>query len=576
MALCFYGFLLLILNFIVGFRIYDVSLMPRLLALMVFLAAVLPFFIAPKFSRNLDFRILRDPVVVSFGLYFSLTAVSHLFAINATAGFNDLFKTFGTFVVLCLSCLMLASTPGWPVLLSRIVTLAALGSCGVGFYQITTQFGFGFPTRAEAEAVTGLMSNVNLYAGFLNLLLPFCLCGLFIQRGVWRGACALASVATVFLIVLLQSRAAYISLFAGGAVVCVVLFFFRKTFGLAFSKRALGAMAVGVFLLVAAGVAGFALDIPAAQRLRTIFTSDFSAIDGGRLMIWGITLEMIRDFFWTGVGAGNFTIRMHEYLGQPGQDFSGKITNWAQPHHDFLWVFSEKGLFGFLVFFAVFFFAFWRAFAFLRTARSRDSAWIVLFSIMGLTAYVTASCFDFPLERINQQVYLAVFLSIVIAAGFEGHPSLGSISYQARFAVCTAAILFALFGTAYGIIAIRQEFHVNLARRAIRNADFPAAIFHARQAATTWKTLDPVATPVAFLEGYAFWKSGNTAEALPLLERARVDNPNRLYILSTLGQAYIQSGMNAEALECLSLAIKRYPDDSEARSAWKRALHFRE
>jgi tetratricopeptide (TPR) repeat protein len=131
--------------------------------------------------------------------------------------------------------------------------------------------------------------------------------------------------------------------------------------------------------------------------------------------------------------------------------------------------------------------------------------------------------------------------------------------------------LVALFGTAYGIIAIRQEFHVNLARRAIRNADFLAAIFHARQAATTWKTLDPVATPVAFLEGYAFWKSGNTAEALPLLERARADNPNRLYILLTLGQVYIQAGMNAEALECLSLALKRYPEDSEIRAALKMA-----
>lgn len=571
MALLFYLFLLLALNWIVGWGIYDLTMVPRLLALMGFLVLVLPIFTAPKISRGFDFRILRDPVVVCFGLYFAETAISLFFAINPTAGFNDLFKTFGTFVVLCLSCLLLVSTPGWPVLLSRIVTLAAFGSCGVGFYQIATLFGFGFPTRAEAEAVTGLMSNVNLYAGFLNLLLPFCLCGFFIQRGVWRWASVLASVGTVLLIVLLQSRAAYLSLFVGGGVVCGMLFLFRKSFGLVLSRRVQAGIACGVLILFAAAVAGFAFDVPAVQRIRTIFTSDFSAIDGGRLMIWGITLEMIRDCFWTGVGAGNFTIRMHEYLGQPGQDFSGKITNWAQPHHDFLWVFSEKGLLGFLSFLAVFVFAFWRAFAVIQTVRYRETAWMVLFSVMGLVAYLTASCFDFPLERINQQVYLAVLLSIVVSAGFQHEASHSQLKFWQQIAACLALTLFALLGTAYGIIAIRQEYQVNLARRALRNADFSAAILHARQAATRWKTLDPVATPVAFLEGYAFWKMGHTAEALPLLQRARSDNPNRLYILSTLGQAYTRAGLYAEALECLTLAVKLYPNDLEARSALEKA-----
>ena len=568
MAIAFYGFLLVALNWIVGWNIYDLTLMPRLLALMVFLGLAVSVFSFSKASKKFDTAILRDPLVLCLGAYAALTAASLAFALNPTAGFTDVFKSFGAFVVLCLSCLILPTVPNWPGLLSRIVTLAALGSSGLGFYQILTKFGLGFPTRTQAEAVTGLMSNVNLHAGFLNLLLPFCLCGLFIQRGPWRVACGIASASTILLIILLQSRAAYISLVAGALVVCVIACLFRKSFGLVFSKRTLLTLAAGACVFAVAAGLAFASENPISQRLRTIFTSDFSAIDGGRLMIWGITLEMIRDHFVTGVGAGNFTIRLHEYLDRSGLDFSGKLLNWAQPHNDFLWVFAEKGILGFLLFAAVFVLAFLRAIAALRAPRNRDAAWMVAFALMGLTAYITASCFDFPLERINQQVYLAVLLSILVVAPRPSAPVKKSSPHWFP-AACTLALLVA--GTVYSLAAIKQENLVNYTRHWIKTGNFPAAIAYARQARTPWKTLDPVATPVSFLEGYAILKTGDARSAIPLFEQARRENPNRLYILQNLADAYLAAGRKADAIECLELAIRRYPQDAPTRAALERA-----
>jgi O-antigen ligase len=570
MVIAFYGFLLVALNWIVGWNIYDLTLMPRLLALMVFLALTVPVFAFSRASKKFDAAVLRDPLVLCFGGYVVVTAGSLAFALNPTAGLTDAFKSFGAFAVLCLSCLILPTIPNWPVLLSRIVTLAALGSSGLGFYQITSKFGFGFPTRGEAEAVTGLMSNVNLYAGFLNMLLPFCLCGLFIQRGPWRAVCGVASASTILLIVLLQSRAAYISLVAGLVVVCAILCLFRKSFGLVFSKRTLLALAAGVCALVVMAGVAFASDNPVSQRLRTIFTSDFSAIDGGRLMIWGITLEMIRDYFATGVGAGNFTIRLHEYFDRPGLDFSGKILNWAQPHNDFLWVFAEKGVLGFLLFAAVFVLAILHAIAALRAPCKRDVAWMTAFALMGLTAYIGASCFDFPLERINQQVYLAVLLSILVVAPRPPSPAKQKKSVPHWIlAACAIAILVA--GTVYSIAAIKQENLINYTRHWIKTGNFPAAIAYARQARTLWKTLDPVATPLSFLEGYAVLKTGDARSAIPLFELARRENPNRLYILQNLADAYLAAGRKADAIECLELATRRYPQDAPTKAALERA-----
>jgi len=570
MAIAFYGFLLVALNWIVGWNIYDLTLMPRLLALMVFLGLAVSAFSFSKASKKFDSAILRDPLVLCLGAYAALTAVSLAFALNPTAGFTDVFKSFGAFVALCLSCLILPTVPNWPGLLSRIVTLAALGSSGLGFYQILTKFGLGFPTRTQAEAVTGLMSNVNLHAGFLNLLLPFCLCGLFIQRGPWRVACGIASASTILLIILLQSRAAYISLVAGALVVCVIACLFRKSFGLVFSKRTLLTLAAGACVFAVAAGLAFVSENPNSQRLRTIFTSDFSAIDGGRLMIWGITLEMIRDHFVTGVGAGNFTIRLHEYLDRPGLDFSGKLLNWAQPHNDFLWVFAEKGILGFLLFAAVFVLAFLRAIAALRAPRNRDAAWMVAFALMGLTAYIIASCFDFPLERINQQVYLAVLLSILVVASRPPSPVKQKKS-ALHWIPAASAIVILVAGTVYSLAAIKQENLVNYTRHWIKTGNFPAAIAYARQARTPWKTLDPVATPVSFLEGYAILKTGDARSAIPLFEQARRENPNRLYIFQNLADAYLAVGRKADAIECLELAIRRYPQDAPTRAALERA-----
>jgi len=570
MAQVFFGFLLVVLNWIVGFWIYDVSLLPRLLALMVFLAVALSFCARPTVWKRFDFSILWNPVIAFFGLYTLLTASSLVFAINPTAGFNDLFRTIGAFVVLCLSCLILSATPRWPVLLVRVVSIAALGASAVGYYQMFSKFGLGVPTRAEAEAVTGLMSNVNLFAGFLNLLAPFCLCGVFIQQGLWRAASAICGLATIFLIVLLQSRASYIGLGAGLFVAGTSIIFFGRNLGFVLSRRGLALAAAAAFLMIAAATVAITTDNPVGQRVQTIFTGDFSKIDGGRLMVWGLTLEMIRDHFFTGVGAGNFTIRMHEYLGRPGRDFSSILTNWAQPHNDFLWAFAEKGVLGFVTFLAVFLAAFLRGLSALRDPLERRTAWITIFSLAGLAAYATASCFDFPLERINQQVYLALLLSILLVARYRSKKSRRIIFWPIGLAAAVAFVML-IMGSIYAVAAIRQEYHVNLARRAIRQEDYRQAILQAHMAATAWKTLDPVATPIAFLEGYALWKSGNTSEALPRLQLARLANPNRLYILQTLGEVYLELGYSKEAVECLDLAVLRYPNEVEPRALLEKA-----
>jgi O-antigen ligase len=570
MGVVFFGFLLVALNWIVGWNIYDTTLVPRLLALMVFLTLALAWCARPTVWRRLDFSVLRSPVVACFGLYALVTGASLSFAINPTAGFNDFFRTVGALVVLCLSCLVLASTPRWPILLVRIVCIAAAGACVLGYYQIVSKFGWRVPDREEVMAVTGLMSNVNLYAGFLNLLMPFCICGIFLQRGFWRAAAGLCSVALVVLVILLQSRGAYIGMGAFLLVTGAAVVFLGKNLGVVLSRRSLVWVGAAAVLAVAGLAVVLAGDNPVAQRFRTLLTADFQTIDGGRLMVWQMALEMAHDYFFTGAGAGNFTIRMHEYIARPGRDFSGIALNWAQPHNDFLWVFAEKGIFGLLAFAGIFVFAIAAALRALRGSHSRENAWAAVCALAGLTAYVTASCFDFPLERINQQVFFAVLLAVAVAANHQPLRPPGKIP-PAIVVGAALAIVLMLLGSAYSIAALRQEHHVKVARGMIARSDFLGAVVQTRLAATPWKTLDPVGAPVAFLEGHAFLKAGQIQAALPLLRTAREQNPNRLYILRALGEACLAAGLRDEAFDCFSYALKLYPQDAPLRLLLEKA-----
>lgn len=99
-----------------------------------------------------------------------------------------------------------------------------------------------------------------------------------------------------------------------------------------------------------------------------------------------------------------------------------------------------------------------------------------------------------------------------------------------------------------------------LSRRAIRDKQWPAVVDHARLATTPWKTLDAFVTPIAFLEAMGHIKLGNLPEATACLERARRDNPNRMYVINNLGVLYAHAGRFDDAIECFELAVHRYPD----------------
>jgi tetratricopeptide (TPR) repeat protein len=183
---------------------------------------------------------------------------------------------------------------------------------------------------------------------------------------------------------------------------------------------------------------------------------------------------------------------------------------------------------------------------------------------MGLTSYVTLSSFDFPLERINHQTSFALILAVVTVLKHAVQPAAGGFpapgtARLGRLVVVPLVMAALGLGIAYSLAAVQQEKDVIVARQAYGQGKWEEMLAAAKRARTPWKTLDPLVSPVAFLEGMAHVQLGHVPEGIECLEQALVDNPNRMYVINNLGILYASTGRFDEAIECFSLAANRYP-----------------
>ena len=580
----FFGCAMVAVNWVYDPGAIDETMMPRLLAVSTFLVAAVAVVSLSPVTARLDGSALAAPIVPLFAGYTLVTCLSLLVAFNPSAGLTDVFRTLATLVTLTLACLLLPTVPRWREWFLRIAVVAGLGLAVVGGWQIAGRLvspqGFDLRDRHALEEITGIMSNVNLFAGMLVLSLPWCLAAAVLCERRWRTAAILAAAGQACLLVVLQSRAAWLAAAVGAGVASLAVAARPESFGLPpRTRRLVVAGWTAALVLVAGGIAVAPADHPLARRFRSIFDEASAETlgqprEGGRLMIWKITAEMIGDHLLTGVGAGNFMLRLPEYFVDESLDFSAVHTNWLQPHNDFLWVFSEKGLPGILLFAGVFVAAaraIRRVLAAAPSAAAPADRWLAVAAAAGLASYVALSCFDFPLERITHQIALAVLLAVVavvarVAPHDAGRPPPAWSLRGGRdlprwlpWGLAAAAAVALAAGAAYAAVALRQEKDVIAQRRAWRDGDFEGVLAASRRADTPWKTLDPYGSPVAFLEGMAFVQLGRTAEAIASLERAMDQNPNRMYVANNLAIQYLGAGRIDDAMQLFAMLCDAYP-----------------
>lgn len=564
----FAAFGLLVLPLILSNAAMDISLVPRMLAWVFFLILISFFFYIGKLHRQLDLFVLKKSVFPIFAIYFIIGLISLLFAENAKAGLFDMFKTFSFGLFLAYSTFIFLNTPDWQDRLARFFIAGTLLILFIGYVQYMHKLGPGIHSRGELMNLQGLMSNVNLYAGYLMILLPVTIYGAIALKRIWRKLAIIALVLGIILIILLQTRSVYLGLMVSVPATGVMLLVFYRQFQMTAKQRNLFAfMMIGLAIFVV----GVGILLPDDHMIKSRALSMFTDTENPRILVWETSVRLIADNPLLGVGAGNFHIRMSEYVGASGLGEQGII--WMRPHNDYLWVAAEKGIPGLLSFLLLFLTSFLYGWKMINLDVGWQKKLFALLILMGLMAYMVFSFFDFPLERVNHQIVLAIYLSALVSMLHAKHPSGSAKPKYFPRVVFLPVITILLLAMVYGFNSIRLEKHVKIARAAHDAGDYSAMLKAAGDAKTVWRDFDPIGNPVVLYECLAYMGLNNIPKALEAGEKARQKTPNRRTVLLPLGYIYLSNGQYNEAIQCMTQIVHMYPEDEIAWTMIGGAYH---
>ncbi|MCX6303747.1 MAG: O-antigen ligase family protein [Bacteroidetes bacterium] len=558
----FTGFIVVFLPFFYLREVWDQTLMPRLLAQSLFLWGFAISFLLAKFFQKFDFSILRFKIFPLLAAYFLATMISLVFACNSREGIFDVVKTFMFISLVILGTMLFLQTDKWAETLSVLVLCSAVISIVIGFLQyylrvLQSPELFLPDGRPVIYAVDGIMSHKNLFSLSLLMMLPFIAYGIYSAKGGLKPAFVAAFILIFILIILLKTRAVWLGIIVSGTITMAILLLLADKFNIPGKWK--NTLIAGLVIILFTGIvfAGSARMSSQNSFLRylTSIADTKNVLNTGRLKTWSLTVNMIRDHYLTGVGAGNWQINAPAYY--RGRFSEEEQLNWIRPHNDYLWVMSEKGIAGILLFLSVFALLIYYLFVIIAKSTYHDKM-LSLFLLAGIVGYLVSSAFDFPYERPYHQSFLALYLISAVWMMHRIKPQ-ASINIR-RPLVAIPYLLLISFAVFYSYTTVRQEVYLRKAYAASEQHDGMKMLEYAREAESPLKNMDPLANPVASYLGKAFTELNDLPNALIAFREAYRVFPDKMKSIINLAKVNEKLKLYDESEQILKRGLNLYPD----------------
>lgn len=548
----------------------DITLMPRLLVVSGFLAIMSVLLLRGKNLATMDFTPLRSALFPVTAAYLLITIISVVWAVNPRESYFDMVRTSMFLWVLLFATLIFRVHEGWQEKLPKFISVATLLAVVIGLVQYFEKVVNGPSVledgREAIYGVVGVMSHKNEFSNALMLMLPFLVYGVYSLRKEWRWLSAIALIMNLVMILLLKTRSVWVGVAIGAIVTGMFLVFagHRVKFHRAW-RIGIGAV---IFLAVAGISYIYSLpkkpdDFSFTGRIQNI-TDLNSPHNISRLNVWKATLQMIHERpFYEGVGAGNWQLLIAPYC--KGMFSSISALNWGRPHNDFLWVWAEKGVFGLILYLAMFFLGFFylfRVFFFSPHTRDRMLALLIAGGILG---YLSISFFSFPYERVNHTVYLALYFAAAMVLHHRAFPR-NPLKVNTKL-LLAGAILMNGFGVIYGYHAVKMEVNMKRTIQAEKQNRFEVAIDYAQKSMNPFRSLNPMAYPPEYYVAKSDAALGRDEQALEGFRKTLELFPGNVWTISRMGLIYSKQKQYDSLITCLTYITDLVPDLRQERKA---------
>ena len=415
-----------------------------------------------------------------------------------------------------------------------LFTVFLLSGLLQAFYGIMQLYDISPGIVSNQFKVIGTLGNPDYFAGYLVSVAPFAF-GIYLLSknkkvfaGYFKTIALISFLGCIFILPSTLSRASWLACSAGIAVILWQKYHFTEKLKTIFNTKikmvSVVAMSLIIFLVIIAGL----------YQIKP--ESAF-----GRLLLWKVSLNMIEENPFVGVGFNKFDVAYNNYQADYFAKGNGSNTeklladNVRHAHNEYLQIAAEIGLIGLLIFLGIIF----SAFKFsvinnnLNTLQLTERVIINISSKAGFIALLVFALFSFPLHILPNLINFTFLLAIISRTNkpiFFKEFTLNSLVTKPVAIILIASI---------SVLTIK---YLNLYESYFKwNDAFRAAkIGYFESAKDEYERLFPVLKnngEFLFFYGASLSAVGNYNKAIKFLEPAKhkFSDPN-LYI--TLGQTY--------------------------------------
>jgi O-antigen ligase/lipoprotein NlpI len=557
------GVLIIILPIIYSNSTLDPDLYIRLIGLSLYLIVLIVYVIV----NIKKFKILADPKIILVYLLFVIYTFFCIFnSRNISDGIFEWIKILYCFILVFLLSGLLKNIKLEPAIVKSFTLLCLILSISgaIDFFKIIIHGELIIPL--STYEVTSFFGHRNLFCQMLFFSFPFTLISaLYSKERFWKIIGFSSFVSSLFLLIILSNRATWLALIAG---FLSMLFFYLVRYSRGFHYKNISSGKKRIFLVTILVLIFTFIIYRNYSNVASLKTHAKDMVDvtkgstKDRIELWTRTVKMIEEKPLFGQGLGNWKIEILKY-GNEGLVSENNNTFYQRPHNDFLWIMSECGLIGVLLFASIWIIALVYIVRILFKCKSGEEFFfynMVLFVVLG---YLVFSFFSFPRERAETIIVTSIVLGLIMNKYSEIREKKYENPKHSRL-----FLFFILILISASLVIIHSRYssdiHMKKALIAKENKNYTLVIKEVNKAKSVFYPMDPFSTPLLWYRGSAFFNLNETALALKDFEEAYQINPYHVHVLNNLASCYELKGEHDNAIRFYKNALTVAPNFEEA------------
>ena len=523
LIICFF---VILLPFIIDLRVSDFALSIRYFAYSIMIFVI--FLIRKKEAYAI--QVIKSPVVVSLLLLFLISFVSSL--LNGFDGdtFFSLFRLLiFIFSIVLFSTIFLKEN--YLFIAKSILLFSA-----INLFFFSFQFFYAYKNSNDIikslEVISATMANKSLLASVLFLTLPFIFYVFYFASNYWKIFVAFIFSLILICLVFIHSKVTLLALLTS---LIVISFFILKKHKIIFFSTLtfVFSLLFSVLFFNSTLSQQFYNEINQLKMKKERFENNRLVENDARIALYSKTMKMIKHNFFYGVGPGNWKVEFPKYgltntVGKSGRKIA------QRPHSDFLWYFSESGIFAAIFYLLFFFFVLYEVLLlFIKTKTKRKYFFLIIFSI--IFGYFVISLFDYPSERLSHNFLFSILISIIISEKLRLKPYY-FIYNKIIFFIST--IFLCLF-LCFSYCKYHNDKQMTYVSNFKESEKWDKMLLHLDKLYfTSLFSLDNTSTPIKWYYGIYYYYQNDMNKAYDYFKEAYKINQFHLHVLNNLATCY--------------------------------------